>query len=285
LNLDHGRLVEEYFHAESSFWKDVYTQDSLSGAIYRARRTAVLKFVDGLGLPSAARVLDVGCGAGSTSVALAKRGYSVDAVDAVPDMIALTARAAEVSQVRGRIRTMTSDVHQLTFGTGTFDVAIAVGVMEWMHSFAGPLQELHRVLRPGGWLIANVDNSQALHCLLDPRMGPFAGPLKRLARRRAEQAGLVERIARPARCSRHTFGRALSGAGFHVVDACTTGFGPFSFLGIHLLPERAGVALHHRLQHWADRRIPLLRNGGDAFLVLAQRRPSLDGVESTLGDA
>jgi hypothetical protein len=51
--------------------------------------------VDTISLPDAAHVLEVGCGAGHTAVALAQRGYRVHALDATPEMIALTRRAAE----------------------------------------------------------------------------------------------------------------------------------------------------------------------------------------------
>src|SRR5438105_4219073 len=93
-DLNRSQLVQQYFRAESYFWKDVYTQATLVGEIYRERRGVVLRFVDRLSLSSGARVLDVGCGAGTTTVELAKRGLQVEAVDAVPEMLGLTEQAA-----------------------------------------------------------------------------------------------------------------------------------------------------------------------------------------------
>ncbi len=271
MSQSHRGLVQQHFRDDSFFWKDVYTQDTLIGEIYRERRATVLRFVDGIGLPSGANVLDIGCGAGTTSVALAKRGLRVEAVDSVPEMIQLTRRAALSSDAGGRVQVRSGDVHRLAYQSESFDMAVAIGVMEWLPSFAGPLKELLRVLRPGGWLIVNVDNSRALHCWLDPRMHPAAGPVKRYARKLAERAGLLEPVARPSRCSRGKLDRALCAAGFNKVSSETCGFGPITILGRHVLPEKAGIALHRSLQKLAHHQFPLLRNGGDAYLVLARR--------------
>jgi ubiquinone/menaquinone biosynthesis C-methylase UbiE len=265
-------LVEQHFHADTLFWKNVYLQDTLNGAIYRERRAGVLKFVDSLCLAPGSRALDVGCGAGSTSIALATRKMRVEAVDAVPEMVGLTRQAVADAGFGNLVGVRTGDVCRLEFAADFFDLAVAVGVMEWMPSFAAPLKELYRVLRPGGWVIVNVDNSRALQCLLDPRMSPLAGPLKRYARRLAERAGFIEAVARPTRCSPRTLDRALRTAGFVKITQRTSGFGPFTMLGTELLPDGLGVALHRSLQRMADRHVPLIRNGGDTYLVMAQKR-------------
>lgn len=60
-------------------------------------------------LPSGARVLDLGCGPGRAAAQMAAAGLGVDAVDAVPEMVALaaaqpgvTARQATFDQIEGR---------------------------------------------------------------------------------------------------------------------------------------------------------------------------------------
>ena len=265
------RLVEEHFHSAAAYWKDVYTQDTLNGAMYRQRRAAVLSFVDRLSLPSSARVLEAGCGAGTTSVALAKRGLQVEALDAIAEMVLLTEQAARADGVATLLTVRQGDVNDMPFPGNWFDLAVAIGVLEWMPSLERTLKELHRVLRPGGWLIANVDNSRALHCLIDPRMNPLMSGAKRYMRRLSERAEWAEPVARPSRCSRTKFDDALRAAGFHKAADCTSGFGPMTMFGIALIPDKLGVHLHCALQRMSERQIPLIRAGGETYLVLAQK--------------
>ena len=60
------------------------------------------------GLPKGAHVLDLGCGPGVSSAAMAQAGMSVDATDAVPEMVALadvhpgvSARVARFEEIAG----------------------------------------------------------------------------------------------------------------------------------------------------------------------------------------
>ncbi len=276
------RLVEEHFHTVASYWKDVYSQDTLNGAIYRQRRAAVLNFVERLRLPSSARVLEVGCGAGSTSVQVAKLGLRVEALDAVAEMVLLTGQAARADGVQNLLTVRQGDVHRIPFADNRFDVAIAIGVMEWMPSLDTPLQELQRVVRPGGWLIVNVDNSRALHCLIDPRMNPLMGGAKRYIRRLAERFRWVEPVAHPSRCSRAGLDQALRVAGFQRVAHCTRGFGPITMFGAPLLSDKLGVLLHNALHRMSERQVPFIRNGGETYLVLAQKREQNQSASSGL---
>ena len=88
------KLVDAHFQSYAARWREVYTEASSEGAIYRERSLAVLKWVDELTMPRVNRVLEIGCGAGLIAVALARRGYLVEAVDSVADMLSSTRRCA-----------------------------------------------------------------------------------------------------------------------------------------------------------------------------------------------
>src|SRR6266567_5002159 len=86
--------VNAYFQAQSSYWNEVYASESLYAEIYRARQTAALAWVDELALAAGSRVLEIGCGAGFLSVALAQRGLRVQAIDSTEAMVDLACRHA-----------------------------------------------------------------------------------------------------------------------------------------------------------------------------------------------
>jgi ubiquinone/menaquinone biosynthesis C-methylase UbiE len=232
---------------------------------------AVLHLVSSLGLPAGGRAAEIGCGAGMVTVALAKRGWQVEAVDIAPRMIAQTQSQVESEGVADLVRVRQGDVNRLALPLRTFDLAVAVGVLEWMPRMDAPLAALAAILKPGGHLVTNVDNSRALHCWLDPRLMPPAGPAKRLALSAARRFRWIDATPRPVTCSRPRLRRALHTAGFSTVAEQTIGFGPFSFLGHPLFSEQRGLRLHHRLQALADRGAPLLRRAGSTLLVLARK--------------
>jgi SAM-dependent methyltransferase len=267
----HSVVLERHFEREAAFWRDIYAQSSLYGELYRQRMATVLHLVSSLGLAAGGRAAEIGCGAGMVTVALAKRGWRVDAVDIAPRMVAQTQTEVESEGVADLVRVRQGDVNRLALPLQTFDLAVAIGVLEWMPRLDEPLAALAAILKPGGHLIANIDNSRALHCWLDPRLMPPAGPAKRLALSAARRFRWIDAEPRPATCSRPRLRRALHTAGFSTVVDQTIGFGPFSFLGHPLFSEARGLSLHRRLQALADRGVPLLRRAGSTSVVLARK--------------
>ncbi len=128
------------------------------------------------------------------------------------------------------------------------------------------------MLRPGGYLIANVDNARRLEVLLDPRFSPWLSSARDLlrGRRRLEPAN-EPAVADTTRHLRSEFDSMLAARGLTKVRATTLGFGPFTFLGRRIFPDGFAVGLHSRLQQMADHGVPGLRASGAQYLVLARR--------------
>jgi ubiquinone/menaquinone biosynthesis C-methylase UbiE len=102
--------------------------------------------------PAARTLLDVGCGAGHLSFALAPRLEHVVATDPSPSMLATVGAAA---RDRGffEIETLRAGAHSLPFGAGAFDVvASRYSAHHWLDVPAA-LREMRRVLAPGGRLL------------------------------------------------------------------------------------------------------------------------------------
>jgi ubiquinone/menaquinone biosynthesis C-methylase UbiE len=98
------------------------------------------------------RVLDLGCGAGHTALAIAPHVAHVTAVDVTPDMLQTAARLAEQRGVTN-IGFQHADAAELPFEPATFDLVTSRVAA---HHFADPLKalaEVRRVLRPGGHFV------------------------------------------------------------------------------------------------------------------------------------
>jgi 2-polyprenyl-3-methyl-5-hydroxy-6-metoxy-1,4-benzoquinol methylase len=106
------------------------------------------------GLPPGARVLDVGCGRGVILGALADRGFQVHGVE-------ISAEAARGADPRAEIRIATH-LRDAGYKPGSFDEVVIWHVLEHLHDPRGCLEEVHRVLRPGGRLVVAVPNLASL---------------------------------------------------------------------------------------------------------------------------
>ena len=264
------RVVDAFFRATSRYWKDVYEEDSLDALIYRERQSAVLALVDTLGLPERSHVLEVGCGAGLTAVALAKRGYTVDAIDTVEAMLGLTRQTAIDAGVETLVKTTLSSVFEMSFPSQHFDLAVAVGVVPWLKRPEKALLEMDRVVKSGGFVILTADNNGCLNQMLDPLCFPWLRPLRWKIGDTLERLNL--RTASRPRLHRHSIRQIdelLSQAGFHKLEGKTLGFGPFTFFKRKLIPDAIGIRLHQRLQALADRQFPGIRSTGTEYIVMA----------------
>jgi len=102
------------------------------------------------------RVLDVGCGIGTTPVRLAKEiGCRVVTVDVSPKMIGWAEKWAKENNVEGKIEFLVADARKLPFKDGAFDVVLCESVLAFVKDKKKALSEFRRVLKKGGYLGLN----------------------------------------------------------------------------------------------------------------------------------
>ncbi|MEB3220984.1 MAG: methyltransferase domain-containing protein [Candidatus Sericytochromatia bacterium] len=118
------------------------------------RRLAVMTDLLSAHATPGERWLDVGCGAGVLAGVLARRGVSGQGLDASPAMVA----AARAAGVPGFDFSVVPTVERLELPDGCFDGVLCSSVIEYLEAPDTALDELSRVLRPGGLLVVSLAN-------------------------------------------------------------------------------------------------------------------------------
>ena len=149
--LDHENRVRDEFTRQAETF-------SASAAITDAALTQ--RFVAALGEAVQGSVLDVACGPGILSAAIAKSARDVVAFDLTPQMLKKTAQRCSEAGL-DNVTFREGNAAELPFADATFD---AVVTRLSVHHFDQPsrvIEEIFRVLRPGGsFVMADVISSE-----------------------------------------------------------------------------------------------------------------------------
>lgn len=122
--------------------------------IHPGGRVATEQLLKRAAITGESRVLDVGCGVGTTAITIADRsGAEVTAVDIEPLMLERADEAVRVAHAADRVHIQEGDILDLDFPDDSFDVVIAEAVTMFVDRTRAA-GELIRVCRPGGRVLA-----------------------------------------------------------------------------------------------------------------------------------
>ncbi len=96
--------------------------------------------------PPRRRTLDVGCGEGRGGRALSSEGHRVVGIDSSATLLGLAREAGRYEEL------VCGDAAALPWKAGTFDLAIAYMSLQDVDDLRGAVEEIARVLEPGGGL-------------------------------------------------------------------------------------------------------------------------------------
>jgi SAM-dependent methyltransferase len=202
--------------------------------LHRSRRDWVLHTIRTLPVEQP-DFLEVGVGAGIYTVQLAALG-AVTALDINPAFLARVAHLKNVRTVAGDIRFFDE--------AGVADIALCSEVIEHIVEGGETLCNLHRALRPGGYLVLTTPNRQSplerLSRLIDYPL--FAWAARRIYGEGVEPLGHINSMRR------QDLARQIHAAGFEIIK--TTDLG----LYIPVLAEWGG-GFGQKVAAWLEKRI------------------------------
>ncbi len=156
-----GQSAEEKLYDE--VWKNKVVREAADlTADGSLRRNAALPLL-GRGV----RLLDLGCGEGTLAAFVRDRFQEVHGVD-ISEEAVQRARAAGVVARRVNINT-----EPLPYDEGYFDAVVSLDVIEHVFDPVRFLQEVHRILRPGGALVISTPNIRKLQRIFSLIRGHF----------------------------------------------------------------------------------------------------------------
>ena len=141
--MDHLKRVEEEFTRQA---------DTFDAHAVKADDQVAARFQEAMGSAGSGTVLDVACGPGVVTAALAGKAQAVTAFDATPAMLEKARKRCAEAGLQN-VQFKQGNAASLPFDSGAFD---GVVTRLAIHHFPDPkrvLKEIFRVLRPGGTVV------------------------------------------------------------------------------------------------------------------------------------
>jgi len=129
-------------------------------------RDVILSIIRDLRLPVNSKILDVGCGSGTTAFLLAKDGFKVTGLN-------LSAKKIKLAQIHQQqlelhLNFSVGNAEDIMYDDNSFDLVLVVESLEYIIWQRWAFQEINRVLKPGGYILIVSSNRLSLINLINP---------------------------------------------------------------------------------------------------------------------
>ena len=150
----HLHNVKQFHDKDAQQYSEMrYHTNSCEGIAYTTRRQLVLDFLP----PTPKKVLDIGCGPGILTKDLLAKGYDVYSSDLSIEMIKQAKLKTAAHKKTDKAYFSVNDASKLPFATNRIDTVLCIGVLYYIEDYKSVLSEIHRVLKPGGKAIVQVN--------------------------------------------------------------------------------------------------------------------------------
>ena len=156
----------------------------------------------GIDRERAMRVLDIGCGGGSSVFAACRLlpRAEIVASDISPQLLAMLAALVESrDELRGRVKTFCFDLHRRFFRAEVFDVVIGAAILHHLLDPRAALTHVAASLKPGGKIIL-IEPLEAGSLVLTAMYAGVLSVLGQLGQGDGELAGLMKALRLDTQC-------------------------------------------------------------------------------------
>ncbi|WP_256381559.1 class I SAM-dependent methyltransferase [Thermococcus sp. EP1] len=216
-----GERMAEYFDKIAHRYDDWY-KTKVGQYVDRTEKKLVFSMIKSKN----GKALDLGCGTGNYTLELYMRGFDVVGVDLSEEMLKIARKKLP------HVKFIRASAYSLPFEENTFDLVLSITMFEFIHKPELALNEIYRVLRPGGEVVIGTMNGKSLWFIF-----------KRIKSLFEETAYRYARFYTPSELE-----RLMKGAGFEDVESKGIIFFP-SFFPFVKLAEKLDEKFSDKLKN------------------------------------
>lgn len=120
----------------------------------------LVAYIDELMSDQPVRVIEPGIGTGRIALPIAADGHQVTGIDISGPMLTACQRKADKLGLADRLTLVKADALDMPFAEDSFDVGVVAQLLYLIPDWAGVLDELDRIVRPGGVIIHLLERTQ-----------------------------------------------------------------------------------------------------------------------------